>query len=152
MPCVCKPALQMSEQQAAADPLFDKEALARKHDGDSPGGSRGRHATTCHQQGKVTSSRLQRAGGWDSRKENHCSISKGVSQGKQQYRAVQRLPPKAQAGEAVLLQLMPLTAVVVGVKHKAPLIIAFHEHHSVRGPAIWCGSGNAHSIGLRYLM
>lgn len=43
-------------------------------------------------------------------------------------RAVQGLPPEAKAGVAVLLKLLTLPAAVVGVKHEATLVIAFHQY------------------------
>lgn len=61
-------------------------------------------------------------------------------------------PPKAKAGIAVLLKLLPLSAAVVGVEHEASLVIAFHQHHTVGGAALRGGGSKAHGIGLCYLL
>ena len=71
-----------------------------------------------------------------------------LKQQQQAYRAVERLPPEAEAGVAVALQLLPLAAAVVAVEHEAPLVIALHEYHTVGGAALGTGSGYAHGIGL----
>ena len=65
---------------------------------------------------------------------------------------MKRLPPKAKAGIAVPLNLLPLSTAVVGVEHEAALVIAFHQYHTIGGAALWCGSRNAHGVGLCYLL
>jgi len=70
---------------------------------------------------------------------------------KQSHRAVQRLPPEAQTGIAVALQLLTLAAAVVTVELKATLIIALHKHHAIGRAAFRRGCSYAHCIGLRDL-
>ncbi len=68
--------------------------------------------------------------------------------GKQSHRAVQRLPPEAQTGIAVTLQLLTLAAAVVTVELEATLIIALHEHHAIGRAPFRRGCSYAHCIGL----